>query len=299
VIFSPPKINERGDESMSIFDFKKRFGKEIDKDEVKKAFVNHLNFKLLESLDDETGRYYSDHSAGKEIFDAICLYINENPTQVVKNYNTGGFYYHETTTPPLRYLTHDDFEKTLLVVEAAYKYFQNSGHYRKNAWLKMMDLVVSEQLEAPLSLGISWVSGKFIPEGAEELQDVLIEDNLIWLLDYPETQKLFRAALNDYAGSRGDEVRRKNAMSNSFQAVEQLARTFLSTDKAFDNIFSNLVDSLALHSHWKQICYRWNELAKEFARHSGREQKTPNQEDAEAFIYLSGLLLRLIIQKIK
>ncbi len=296
---------------MSIFDFKKRFGKEIDEAEVKAAFVNHLNYKLLGHLDTQIGRhytsvthrqnnrYYSAGSRGEEIFDAICLYLNENPTQVVKNYNLRRVM--ETITPPLRFITGDDFEKSLMVAEAAYEYFQNSSHYRKDEWCRIIDSVVSEQLEAPLSLGISWVGGKFIPEGAKELQEALIKDNLIWLLDYPETQKLFRAAIDDYAGSRNSEIKRKNAMSNSFQAVEQFARTLLDTDKAFDNIFDELIQRLALrsHSHWKKICNHWNELAKEFARHSGRKQMIPSQGETEAFVYLSGLLLRLMIQKSK
>ncbi len=284
---------------MNVFDFKKRFGQAIDEEEVKRAFVNHINFKLLEMLDDEAGRLYYDSSPGKKLFDAICLYMNRNPSQVVRDYNSRGLYNMETQTPRLRYLTSDDFEQTLLVTEAAYHYFLTSDVYRKEGWLRAIDFIVSAQLEAPLSLGVSWVAGKFIPEGAKELQEVLVEDNLLWLSEFPETQKLFTGALNDYASSRSDEIKRKNAMSNSFQAVEQFARTFLQTDKAFDNIFNELMDSLSLHPHWKQICNRWNELAKEFARHSGRDGTMPSQEDVEAFIYLSGLLLRLMIQKHK
>jgi len=154
-------------------------------------------------------------------------------------------------------------------------------------------------MSQPISLGISWRNGKFYPAEAKELSEKLIYEPLEWLKDYPKSELIFKNALDHYSKSLQDPIKRKDVISNSFQAVEELTRSFLNNDKSFDNNFSDLVETLKLNNHWRQILNRYKELSKEFGRHPGREEFIPEQSDTEAFLYLSGLIMRLVLEKLK
>ncbi len=279
---------------MSILDFKKRFGQDIDPREVKQNFVNEINHFLTEPLDERIGHYYFK---GNAIFDYICLGLNLNPKKVIiewnkNNYNVTDYIY------SLKNLTKDDFDKTLIVIELAYEYFLSSQEYDRESWLKEIDEVVGRFLNQILSLKVYWFEGKFYPEGAEELDERLIKENLRWLEKYPKVKELFANALDHYSQSLKTSVKRKDVISNSYQAVEEFSRNLLGNSKAFDNNFNEVAKQLNLVSQWGQILKFYTELSKEFGRHPGRSNDyVPTKEDTEAFLYLSGLLLRMLIEK--
>lgn len=282
---------------MGIFDFKKRFGKQINESEIKQDFVNRINHYLLKPMGNRIGdTYYRENP----IFDFICLSLNLEPQAVLSEHNSRYRYGSDPSIPSLKYLTNDDFEKTLIIIESLYEYFKQHNVHDSSNWLEKIDEVVKQSLNQPINLGINWSDGKFYPRGAEELEKVVIGDVLNWLSDYPKTQTIYQNALDHYSQSLRDTVKRKDVISNAFQAVEDLTRVILNNKKSFDKNFGELVRKLTLNQHWEQILNRYKELSKEFGRHPGRNKKfIPEQEDTEAFLYLSGLLIRLILQNLK
>jgi len=280
---------------MGIFDFKKRFGKLINIEEVKKDFVNKINHYLFRAIDEYMDSLYYREN---KIFDFLCLSLNIEPKEVLSDYNSEPFI-EEVKIPPLKYFTRNDFEKTLLIIEILYEYFNTSNDFQKDEYLELIRHTVTYALKQPISLGVSWHNGKFYPAGAKELSEKLIYESLEWLKDYPKVELLFKNALDHYSKSLQDPIKRKDAISNSFQALEELTRILLNNDKAFDNNFNDLVKKLELNSHWNNILNRYKELSKEFGRHPGREEFIPSQSDTEAFLYLSGLIMRLILEKLK
>lgn len=283
-----------------IFDFNKRFGKTIDPEEVKRDFVNKVDHYLIEPLDERDGWHYSDHNCA--LFDFVAIEFNRNPSDIIRAHNRNNFSSYDTYKPSFKTFSQNDFEKTLLLIEVFYDYFSGSGRnncYDGEQWIKKINIVINIALNQPISLGISWRDGKFYPEGVEEFDEKLIEDVLKWLESKPKISVLYKNALDHYSQSINDPVKRKDVISNAFQAVEQLTREYLASPKpSFDNNFNALVDKLTIDKEWKKIFNSYRELSKEFGRHAGAgDDFIPNQEDTEAFLYLSGLIMRLILQK--
>lgn len=282
-----------------IFDFNKRFGKTIDLEEIKQDFVNKITYYLIEPLDKQNGPYYSDYNRG--LFDFVSIEFNRNPTDVIRAYNKNP-YATETCQPSFRIFTGDDFGKVLLLIEVFYDYFSGSrhnNHYGGEKWIDKINKVVSFVLSQPVSLGVSWRDGQFYPEGVEEFDEKLISDVLKWLGNRPKIHALYKNALDQYSQSLGGPIKRKDVINNSFQAVEKLTEEFLKSPKpSFDNNFNELIDKLSLDKEWKKILNSYRELSKEFGRHAGQKKDfIPSQEDTEAFLYLSGLVMRLVLQK--
>ena len=278
---------------MSLLDFKKRFNQEIDLEEVRRNFVTQVNHFIVEPLDTKIGNYY--FSEGNPLFDFICLGLNLTPSSVINSFNRNN-YGVSSTIPSLRNLTKDNFETTLIVIELAFEYFSTRHDYDKERWVKIIDNKIKFFLNQILSLKIYWYEGRFYPEGAEELDEKLVKDNLTWLEECPRVKEIFRNALDHYSQIKKEPIKGKDAISNSFQAVESLSRVFINTDKSFDNVFNELTEKLGLISQWKNIFNYYKEISKEFGRHSGRNKDfIPKEQDVEAFIYLSGLIMRLIL----
>ena len=282
-------------------DFKKRFGLSINEDdlknEAKKNLVNKINYDIFREI--QKTHFYDDNYFHPNLFEFICLKFLLYPSDVIKKFNENrlGFHYGKIVYPQIRYFTEDNLEETLFVVETIYSYFQNE---KVEEYIKTIDSKI-ELLSKQLSfLKIRWRNGKFYPAEAKELSEKLINEPLEWLKDYPKVKSLYKNALDHYSVSVRDNIKRKDVISNSFQAIEELTRNLLNNDKAFDNNFNYLVESLNLNTNWKQIFHYYKELSKEFGRHSGRgENFIPEQSDTESFLYLSGLIMRLILEKLK
>ncbi len=281
-----------------IFDFKKRFGQAIDLEEIKQDFINKITHYFIEPLDKSDGRYYSEY--GSSLFDFVSIEFNRNPSDIICAHNKDNHSAYGTYKPSFKIFSGRDFEKTLLLIEIFYDYFSARDTYN-NDILKTINNYVAIALNQPVSTGVSWRDGKFYPEGVEEFDEKLVEDVLKWLGDNPKISALYKNALDQYSQSLIDKVKRKDVVNNAFQAVEKLTEEYLGSLKpSFDNNFNALVDKLTLDKEWKKIFNSYRELSKEFGRHAGKGDKfIPTQEDTEAFLYLSGLVLRLILQKLK
>ena len=284
---------------MSIFDFKKRFGRSVNIEEAKKDFVNKINYFLFQKINKR------DYYEYPKLFAFICLQLSLNPEDIIQEVNRNNANYQygsgEPIYPSIRYFTHDDFELTLLLIEVVYSYFSTiaKDYYKKDEYIEMINSSVQIAKSQPISLGVTWRGGKFYPEEAKELSEKLIYESLEWLRDYQKVRLIFKNALDHYSKSLQDSIKRKDVISNSFQAMEELTRIFLNNNKSFDNNFNDLVKKLKLNNHWRQILNRYKELSKEFGRHPGRKDFIPEQSDTEAFLYLSGLIIRLILEKLK
>lgn len=285
-----------------IFDFNKRFGKTIDPEEVKRDFINKITHYLIEPLDEQVGWYYDDYSNSTRIFNFVAMEFNQNPTNIIRTRNRNNFSPYETYRPSFKIFSDGDFEKTLLLIEIFYDYLSKHSipGYGNEQWPEKIDKIVAHALNQPISIGVSWRDGRFYPEGVEEFDEKLISDVLKWLETKPKIQALYKNALDQYSQSLSDPIKRKDVISNSFQAVEKLTQEFLESPKqSFDNNFNDLVNKLRLDKEWKKIFNSYRELSKEFGRHAGRTDNfIPNQEDTEAFLYLSGLIMRLALQKL-
>lgn len=287
-----------------MLDFKKRFGKQISIDDVRSDFVTKINHFLVPVIEEEIGRYYTEAggsygSPGSRLFDAICIGFGLEPHEIIKKWNRNPFSAYELGIPPLKQLTGDNFEKTLLLIEIVYQHFREK-HSGGDA-IDAIESIVNQFILQPISLGVFWRNGKFYPEGATELDEPLVREPLEWLEAYPKVQSLFKNALDAYSQSIVSHIKRKDTVVNAYQAVEEIARLIVGEQKPFDSIYPMFGEQIGLNQYWRKILNNYREFSMEYGRHPGKSKTDfiPDKPSTEAFLYLSGLLLRLSINVMK
>ena len=195
------------------------------------------------------------------------------------------------------YLLPYSFKRTLFVSEAFLDVLREKNHrveaeYFRRKIEKAIHLSV-------IDLGIHFKEGKFFLKGAKELDEKLILENLEWLRNYPDSKVKFENALEYYFRKEYPD-----AITNAYSALEGITKVFLARDIRLDKkeVKIELLKKLNLDSHWSGIVNNYCKIAHEFSsRHGKKEQKEQilEVELVEFYIYITGVFIRLISQKIK
>ncbi len=270
---------------------------QADAAEARKRFLNRISVSILRWLQDNKGRIFYDEN----FIWWISEELGEPWGDRVKAREYGSGYWSDVT---METMTKGDFYQTLSVVEKAYQYLAedrpgqiydpygfNRSEESINIW-NFNERMNRIMLLSETDLGVFWKDGKFYLSGAKELDEALISDTLEWLSNYPATQKQFAIALGHYKKSIQTSSAGKDAITNSYTSVEALAKEILKNDRSFDKNSDELVEKLGLPKEYKNIVHYYKQLANEYgSRHAGSD---PTHKEVEAFVYLTGLLLRLM-----
>jgi hypothetical protein len=108
---------------------------------------------------------------------------------------------------------------------------------------------------------------------------------------YPNERKDYRIALEYYAAgnSLGDVVRA------CYCVLEGTARQILNNSKTLDNNKDEILKRAGLSDRWKAVLATYIRYAHDF-RHASESRHTITKPEAEAYLYMTGLLIRLIIE---
>lgn len=278
-------------------DFRKRMGLDGESVEtLKQRFLNRVNVALFRWIEDAEGIKFFDEN----FIWWISTQLGEGWGRYVKQNEHMGNYYSNLT---LQQMAAGDFTKTLEIIEKLREYLEQGlaqeiyGRYyhdpAKTVNLRLFDRKMEGiMLLSGSKIGVFWNDGKFYPAGAKELDAALISDPLDWLEKYPRTRAQFLTALKHYEASTTDPSTRKDAITNAYTAMECLAQEHLSNNRNFDKNSNDLVEKIGLPSEYKNIVHYYKLIANEYSsRHAGSEVSLA---EVEAFIYLTGLLLRLV-----
>lgn len=269
--------------------FNKSFGIQSNLDKERKQFVNRINQAVFEYIDSEkcrTLRY-------AEVFDILCFQLGENANDLHRKHGRKDDFGVPDLPPTIRTLTQDDFTKTLLVLCLLYGIYKSREEYYMKDVSRLIDGTISTAMDyATCDLGIRWKDGLFYPSGAEELDKPLIEEPLVWLSKYPKERKDYEQALKCYEEGThlGDVV------SNCYLSLEGITRIILGNDKTLDNNKDALLAHIGLSEGWKAILGTYIKYAHDF-RHASKDRDKVSKEEAEAFLYMTGLIMRLLIAK--
>ena len=111
-----------------------------------------------------------------------------------------------------------------------------------------------------------------------------------WLVNFPNEREDYLKALTGYTNKRLDDV-----IINCYLAVEGIARDILGNKKTLDNNREELIKKIGLSQEWKALLSNFINYANEFKRHASEKRHSLNPIEVEAFLYLSGVLLRMAI----
>jgi len=192
----------------------------------------------------------------------------------------------------LEYLDTATFDETLVWCE---ELLAALSVYDKRAFEHLQKKIAQAIEESVIDLGLIYKEEKFYRKGAQELDQTLIMETLDWLKAFPTTKEAFGEALREYL--RKDYA---DAITKCYSALEGLAKEFLDSDRSLDKLLPELLSKLALSDQWKGILVHFCNYAHEFgSRHGKRDSaqpKKPNQGEVEAYIYQTGLMMRLVCE---
>jgi hypothetical protein len=260
--------------------FFKRFNIQIDIEEAKKRFVNRLSNTLFDNI------LFNSPYISRDQRDSIIRFI---ATALGKRYD-----YHRS----LAYYLEEDFINYLHAIEVFYEYGSLS-HYSNYLIPSINDAINYCFSQSELDIGIIWHDGKFIKKGAEVLDQALINDPLKWLQD-PKLKTVlqpFQKALNHYLESSKRPELLADVVTDAYEALETFVKIFLQNDKDLSANQEKYISSLNVSIEYKPLLREYIKYANIF-RHGSKDPKPLLQEhETESFIYLTGIFIRLGMQK--
>lgn len=199
----------------------------------------------------------------------------------------------------LEYYTENEFWKTLRALEAVYS-SSRITETNKYKFSKLMDSIIGL---SEIDLGIEWTEGIFMPSGVKILDNSLINDNLKWLSDkkYKNVFDNFRDGLIHFEEANHNPQRLSDAVNDIYKAVESIAQAVTGKDWDLSKNRELFVKTLKLNENYSRMLHEYIEYANRLCRHGSEPNDLKllsSVSETEAFIYLSGLFIRLAIKQI-
>jgi hypothetical protein len=189
-----------------------------------------------------------------------------------------------------------EWHKTLQAIEAVY------DEYKAAVFLpfdvgQIIDSILSA---AEVDLGIRWTGGRFIPAGADELDQVLINDSLRWMRDRPGLKTVidpFSKALEHLLWSTANPNVLSDVITDAFESLEALAKIVTGKDKTLDSNRELFLSKVKASDAYKLILREYCTYAHNFWHGVADPKDKPviDYAEAESFVYLTGLFIRLTI----
>jgi hypothetical protein len=259
-----------------IKDFNKRFGITLDTNDAQNKFIRRIdamndsiegNFRSLRFLDWLTIEY------GQRFDIAFTDVWTDGRRSIKRGYSIASIH-------------QGNFLDCLKILEFIFKY--SKKHLEPNVSKAINENIIGALDRSEVDLGIRWHEGRFFPSGVKVLDEKLVEDVLDWLNDYPDEKKDFDKILKALVKKEYNEV-----VSNSYKCIESLARNILGNNKTLENNKLPLLSKLKLSKEWNAILNNYLSYANEYGKHGSGKRHDIDPNEAEAFLYLTGLIIRL------
>lgn len=267
-----------------IKDFYQRFGIKVDVEQAKRKFISRASSSIFEWFD-EIGLWTPDFLRwfSEEVGEDWHKHI----------YKSYGAPYISSGTD-LSLICNKDFIRCLMIIEFIYKYLNEVYEFsNKKTLTNVFNSKISVLFDkSEIDLGVYWKDGKFLPSGAELLDQVLVKDLLDWLNEFPNEKKDFDNSLKAFMTKRYNDV-----IADCYNCVEGIVREILENNKVLDNNKDEFLKKLKISQEWKSIVNGFINYANEYKRHASDNRYKVNPNEVEAFIYLTGLIIRLCIKK--
>ena len=202
-----------------------------------------------------------------------------------------------------RYYIDDDFVNCLIVIEGIYDALKLYKYHTAtmSQWQSELTRILSDIISmSETDLGIYWEDGEFHMTGAKLMDEALVNELLTWLKDpkYINVSTPFQKGLGLYSESIKRPELLSDVVTDLYEALEALAK--IVTGKATKDLSANsekFISELNLNTYYKNMLKEYIEYANEFRHGADPTQKKPvlKQKEVEAFIYLTGIFIRLAV----
>jgi hypothetical protein len=283
--------NESNNEPLIPF-FHQRFNLSIDLDDVKIAFVNRIENQLDIKFIWLENYYFADSDQYRtENWVSIFTYI-AHKMGIRYRYDDLFSGYHRGAL---------DFHLFLRLVEALYEAL---GKFISSRQKELEGIIESAIEQSEIDLGILWRNGAFWPSGAKILDVRLINENLDWLSSNKYSNVLipFEKGLRDFLESQNKPERLSDTVTDMYEALESMAK--VTTERNNRDLSGNkelFINKLHLSEHFNKMLGDYIAYANQY-RHgleANRKRIQPQYNEVEAFIYSTGLFIRLAVKQLE
>ncbi len=256
--------------------FHERFDIAVDVVEARQQFINRMNLLTFEDMTD--GDWRRELLANKLSLYDLTRFVAFSLGERMPNQ------YHPAT------LINNDFHRCLRVLESLYRLFEGTGLENR-----LSDDIQAAIRMSPVDLDVAWQPPVFVRTGARLLDESLVNEPLRWLSDptYQTVLAPFQRGLSHYL-----EDRLSDAVTDMYETVEALARILTGKDNDLSGNRESFIKSIKVSYHYKRLLKNYIEYGSEFrhAERLNRPRPKLTEPEVEAFVYLTGLFIRLAIR---
>ena len=187
----------------------------------------------------------------------------------------------------------NDFHRALRVLEVLCQ-MQALQSEREKVSKFATDLLKNSEV----SLGMRWRDGVFVKTGAEALDSALVNDPLKWLSkqELKTVREPFEKGLSHYLAASKNARLYGDVITDMYESVEALSKII--TERPTRDLSGNaelFLKKIRASESYKKILKEYIAYANNF-RHGG-EKLAVEEHEAESFIYLTGLFIRMAIRE--
>lgn len=165
---------------------------------------------------------------------------------------------------------------------------------------------INQSVESEPKLNLRWVNNCFLPGGAKELDNKLVDDLLVWLSEfkYDNIRKPFASSLSYLLRGKTDYNDLISSIHDAYKAVETLSQFVLKNQKKLADNREKFISELNLSKEYAEFMRR---ILKEYIslgdkyRH-GNVNSTDlhklSYAEVESFVYLTGVFIRLATSRV-
>jgi len=260
--------------------FYQRFNIEVNIDEARKRFINRVINKVEQDL-----AHFVQYATVRENRKAMSNAASKLGIEYAASHTFHGY-------------VRNKFHDCLIVLEAVYEVFATEATYKAEDLSNLIQYAISL---SEVDLGIEWRDGVFWASGAKMLDEALVNENLKWLADkgYQDVLVPFEKGLRHFLEAAEKPERLGDTVTDVYEAVEALAKSVTGRDRDLSANAQLFISKLKVGEYYKKMLNDYIEYANNY-RHAaklGKGKKPLLRNEVEAFIYTSGLFIRLAVQQ--
>ena len=268
--------------------FHARFNIDLPIDEAQRRFINRIQNQIRKIL-----RYIYLQSPGHSYFDGIMIGVEIVLGEEHKESSTSPASFAKVMTQHIG----GDFVRALHFVEGFYSAIQV-----KIECVPIFDRAVADTIaQSEVDLGISWQNGVFSKKGAELLDNQLVNEPLRCLAEpkYGTVHGPFQKGLSHLLEGTKDTQRLGDSVTDMYEALEAIAKIVTGKPiKELSGLRDEFIAKLRLPDTHKRMLKEYIDYGCEFrhALEAGETRRWPLEHEAEHFVYMTGMFIRLAIQ---
>ena len=277
---------DEGNNQPHVLPFHQRFNIEVELETAKQRFISRL-FNLIDEGFLGFTREQCHLSEYVEAFKYVAFKL--------------GIRYDGNNT--LEYYAGNEFLQVLRTIEALFEAFQFQRNYANSA--DRLDKIIKFAVsQSEIDLGIQWRGGLFYPSGARLMDEELVNEPLRWLADpkYNNVLAPFKKGLTHYLEANKNPEKLADTITDIYEALEAMAKVITGrNNKDLSGNRELFVSKLRLGRQYGKMLIDYIDYANDY-RHGTEPSKiraNPSPNEVEAFIYTTGLFIRLAVKQLE